>query len=129
MEILRIAGLALLGVFTALLLKGNKGEYSLLIGLAVTLLVCSYVVIHLMEIVRSIESVWNRINADSSFLEILLRVIGISYVTELTSGICKECGYGALAGQVTIAGKMGILLTGFPVFMNLLDFVLKLGGS
>ncbi len=129
MEILRIAGLALLGVFTALILKGGKGEYSLLIGLSMTFLVCGYVVINLLEVVGTIEQVWNRVSGDSSFLHILLRIVGIAYVSELTSGICKECGYAALAGQVTIAGKMGVLLAGFPIFMNLLEFVLELGGS
>lgn len=129
MEMLRIAGLALLGVFTALLLKGSKGEYSLIIGLSVTFLVCGYVVLHLLEVVEAVEAVWDRIQGESSFLHILLRIVGIAYVAELTSAICRECGYAALAGQVTIAGKMGILLAGFPIFMNLLDFVLGLGGS
>jgi len=55
MEILRIAGLALLGVFTALILKGGKGEYSLIIGLSMTFLVCGYVVLNLLEVVHAIE--------------------------------------------------------------------------
>lgn len=129
MEILRIAGLALLGVFTALILKGGKGEYSLIIGLSMTFLVCGYVVLNLLEVVHAMEQVWNRVAGDSNFLHILLRIVGIAYVSELTAGICKECGYVALAGQVTIAGKMGILLAGFPIFMNLLDFVLELGNT
>ena len=124
MEILRIAGLALLGVFTALMLKGGKGEYSLLIGLSMTFLVCGYVVINLLEVVGTIEQIWDRVSGDSNFLHILLRIVGIAYISELTAGICKECGYAALAGQVTIAGKLGILLAGFPIFMNLLEFVL-----
>ena len=127
MEILRIAGLALLGVFTALLLKNGKGEYSLIIGLAMTALVCSYVVMNLLEVVNAIRQVWNSVAGNSEFLHILLRIVGITYVSELTAGICKECGYAVLAGQVAVAGKMGVLLAGFPIFMNLLNFVLELG--
>ncbi len=127
MEILRIAGLALLGVFTALLLKNGKGEYSLIIGLAMTALVCSYVVINLLEVVNAIHQVWNSVAGNSEFLHILLRIVGITYVSDLTSNICKECGYATLAGQVAVAGKMGVLLAGFPIFMNLLNFVLELG--
>ena len=41
--------------------------------------------------------------------DILLRIVGITYISDLTSGICKECGYGVLAGQVAVAGKMGVL--------------------
>lgn len=127
MEILRIAGLALLGAFTAMLLKNGKGEYSTFIGLAMALLVCSYVVLNLLEVVSAIEGMWSRIAGDTSFLHILLRIVGITYISDLTSGICKECGYAVLAGQVAIAGKMGVLLAGFPIFMNLLEFVMGLG--
>lgn len=127
MDILKIAGLAILGVITAMLLKQGKGEYSTIIGLAMALLVCGYVVVNLLDVVAAIESLWRRIAGDTEFLHILLRIIGITYISDLTSGICKECGYGVLAGQVAVAGKMGVLLAGFPIFMNLLEFVLGLG--
>ncbi len=127
MDILKVAGLAILGVVTAMFLKQGKGEYSTIIGLAMALLVCGYVVMNLLDVVKTIETLWQRVAGNTNFLYILLRVIGITYISDLTSGICKECGYSVLAGQVTIAGKMGVLLAGFPIFMNLLDFVLGLG--
>ena len=127
MDILRIAGLALLGAFTATLLKSSKGEFSTLIGLAMAILVCGYVVINLMEVVNGIEGVWRKVAGETEFLHILLRMVGITYIADLTAGICKECGYGVLAGQVAIAGKMGVLLAGFPIFMDLLEFVMELG--
>lgn len=127
MDILRIAGLALLGAFAAMLLKSGKGEYSALVGLAMALIVCGYVVVNLLEVVNTIEKVWSSIAGNTEFLHILLRIVGITYISDLTSSICKECGYGVLAGQVAVAGKMGVLLAGFPIFMNLLDFVMELG--
>lgn len=127
MDILKIAGLALLGVFTAVLLKNGKPEYGTLIGLAMALLVCGYVVINLIEVISTVEDMWSRILADTGFLHILMRVIGITYISDITANICKECGYTALAGQVTIAGKVGVMLSGFPVFMELLEFVMGLG--
>lgn len=44
MEVIKIASLALMGAFTAMLLKQGKGEYSLLIGLAIVFLVSGYVI-------------------------------------------------------------------------------------
>ena len=127
MDILKIAGLAMLGVIIGLMLKSGKGEYSTIIGVAMALLVCGYVVNNLLEVVATIESLWRRVAGNTDFLHILLRIIGITYIADLASGICKECGYGVLAGQVAIAGKMGVLLAGFPIFVNLLEFVLGLG--
>ena len=127
MDILRIAGLALLGAITAMLLKSSKAEFSMIAGLAMALLVCGYVVANLLDVVGKIEEMWGYIVGNTDFLHILLRIVGITYISELTSGICKECGYGVLADQVSVAGKMGVLLAGFPIFMNLMEFVMELG--
>lgn len=127
MDILKIAGLALLGVFTAVLLKSGKTEYGTLLGLVMALLVCGYVVVNLLEVIAVVEEMWSRVSKDKGFLHILLRVIGITYISDITANICRECGYTALAGQVMIAGKVGVMLSGFPVFMELLEFVAGLG--
>ncbi len=129
MEIMKIAGLALLGVFTATLLKHGKGEYSTIIGLVMALFVCSYVISNLLTVVSSVETLWSRIAGRSDVLKILLRMIGITYISELSAGICKESGYQVLSNQVTLAGKIGILLAGFPILLELLEFVTNLGGS
>lgn len=128
MDILKIAGLAVLGAFTALILKNTKAEYSILTGLCMALIVCGYVVVNLLDVMQTIENIWDQMNGNTEFLHILLRIIGITYIADLTAGICKECGYGVLAQQVSIAGKIGVLLSGFPIFVNLLEFVTGLGG-
>ena len=129
MEIIKIASLAVLGVVTALLLKQGKGEYSTLIGLAMSLFICSYVIANLIEVIHTISTIWIKVSSDTHFLSVLLRMIGITYISDLTAGICKETGYQVLANQVTLAGKIGVLLAGFPIFMEVLHFVLKLGGN
>lgn len=129
MEIVKIASMALLGVLTALLLKQVKNEYSVLIGLAMALFICGYVVTYLLEVIRSLEGVWSSVSSGTEVFRLVLRMIGITYISDLTAGICKESGYLVLSNQVTLAGKIGVLLTGFPVLMDLVQYVLKLGGN
>lgn len=129
MEIIKIAALALLGTVTAMLLKQGKGEYSTIVGLAMALLICGYVINNLLQVVSTATSIWNRVSGNVEFLKILLRMIGITYISDLTAGICKESGYQVLSNQVTLAGKIGVLLSGFPIMVELLDFVLSLGGN
>ncbi len=126
MDILQVAGLAILGVFVALLLKETKASYSTLIGIAMALILCGYMLTSLIEVIDILRSVWSVITNNEYFLSILLQVVGITYVCELTTSICKEAGYATLAGQVTMAGKIAVLLVGFPVFQRLLDFILEL---
>ena len=129
MEIVKIASMALLGVLTALLLKQVKNEYSVLIGLAMALFICGSVVTYLLEVIRSLEGVWLSVSSGTEVFQLVLRMMGITYISDLTAGICKESGYMLLSNQVTLAGKIGVLLTGFPVLMDLVQYVLKLGGN
>ena len=127
MDIIKIAGIALLGVMTALLLKEGKQIYSLLIGLAVAVFICMMILNQIVDVTKSIESIWKYVTGNSNVLPLLFRMIGITYIADLTAGICKESGYQVLSNQVTLAGKIGVLLTGFPILMELVDFVLKIG--
>lgn len=126
MEIMKIASLALVGAFVAMLLKQTKGEYSLLIGLLIALFISGYVISNLLEVVSTIETVWNKVAGNTYFLQVLLRMIGITYISDLTGSICKESGYLVLSNQVLLAGKLGVLLTGFPILLELLEFIIKL---
>ena len=46
-------------------------------------------------------------------------MIGITYIAEFASGICKDAGYGSLGSQIEIFGKLSILVTSMPVLLAL----------
>ena len=53
------------------------------------------------------------------YLVTLLKMTGITYGAEFASGICKDAGYGALAKQIEIFGKLTILAVSMPVLLAL----------
>ena len=63
-----------------------------------------------------------------SYLTVLLKAVGATYVCEFCAGICKDAGYGGIAGQVEMLGKLYILLTGMPVLMTLLESIQTIAG-
>ena len=48
-------------------------------------------------------------------------MIGITYVAEFASGICRDAGYGALGNQIQILGKLSVLGVSMPVFLALFE--------
>ena len=50
-----------------------------------------------------------------------MKMVGITYVAEFTSGICKDAGFGALGGQIEIFGKLSILAISTPILLALLE--------
>ena len=55
------------------------------------------------------------------YLNTLLKMTGITYIAEFSSGICKDAGYGALGNQIEIFGKLSILAVSLPVILALLE--------
>ena len=50
-------------------------------------------------------------------------MIGITYVAEFSSGICKDAGYQTIAVQIEIFGKLMILVLSMPILTALLDTI------
>ena len=40
----------------------------------------------------------------------ILKVLGISYITEFASAICQDAGEKSIAGKIELAGKVAIFL-------------------
>ena len=54
---------------------------------------------------------------DAQYLETLLKMIGITYVSEFAAGICKDAGYGAIATQIDIFARLYIMVLSMPVLL------------
>ena len=52
---------------------------------------------------------------------ILQKMLGISYLSEFASSLCKDSGYSSLAGQIEFFGRISILSLSMPVVFSLLE--------
>ena len=52
-----------------------------------------------------------------------MKMIGITYIAEFASGICKDAGFGSLGGQIEMFGKLSMLAVSMPVLLALLETI------
>lgn len=121
MNIVKIAVVGLIAVILALKLKGLNPEYSVYISLVACLFIIFYALTQLTILVGFIEKMSTYIGVDSVYIKVLLKLIGIAYVCEFSSSLCKDTGYGAIASQIEIVGKLSILVVSMPIILALLD--------
>lgn len=123
MDIVKIAVLGIAGVLIALPLKREKGEYSTFI--AITICICIFV--YLLTKVELILEFAGRLEAmipvDGRYIGMLIKMIGITYVAEFATNICKDAGYAAIASQIEIFAKLSILMVSIPVLGVFLEIV------
>lgn len=123
MSVLTIGILGIAGALLAVELKGLKGEYGICLVAAVGLVIFFYGITKLKTVIETIRQVQSYIRLNRMYLEVLLKMIGITYIAEFSSGICKDAGYGSLGSQIEIFGKLSVLAVSMPILLALLDTV------
>lgn len=119
----QIGIIGVLGAVLAVQLKGGKTEYGIYISLAVSIVLFSFIVDRLGIFISTVDQIASYIDMDAGYLSTMLKMIGITYIAEFSSGICRDAGYQTIAGQVEIFAKLTILALGMPVLLALLETI------
>ena len=118
--------IALLGVVTVLLalqFRNQKPEYEMLICLCGGLLIMGFAISKLGGIMRNIRQMQSYVGLDESYYRILIKIIGITYLSEFASDICKDTGHASVGVFIELAGKLSIMAVSMPVILALLDTI------
>ena len=125
-------GLAVVAVMSALLavyLKNVRSEYGLFIAIAICILAMGFGLSKLKYFVDMIETIRSYIGLDGVYIEIILKIIGISYIAEFASDVCKDCGYSSMSNQIQVVGKLTVLCISMPIVLSLLETINGLLGE
>ena len=125
MNILQIAVLAILGVIAAVILKSYKPEFGMFFIIALSFLFLGQGIRLMSEVKTELEVVQSFYRENQYYYKLLFKLIGITYLCEFTSGICKDAGYQPIAAQVELMGKMLILVSGMPVLLTMIETLWK----
>lgn len=120
-EVIKVGAFGIVGVMLALQFKGQKPEYSMYIGFALSILIFCYVLKRAEVIMLQLDIIRKFLGSAEGYLSILLKVIGITYICEFSASICKDAGYVAVADQIEILGKLSVMLAGLPILFSMIE--------
>lgn len=120
---IKAAVIAIAAVLIAVQFKSGKSEYGVYISLTACMIILYLGIKHLETILNMIKKIQGYIKIDSMYFSILIKIIGITYIAEFSANLCKDAGYGAMASQIEIFGKLSILVISMPVLLALLDTI------
>lgn len=123
MDMIKIACLGLAGVMLGLCLRQIKSPLAEMISLATCLLIIFYSLTKLSSVFELINIMDDYFAGQKDYFRILLKIIGITYVSDFAANICKDAGNSAIAGQIEIFGKISILAISSPIILALLETV------
>ena len=126
---IRAAAAVLVAVIMYLVLERNNKEIALLLTVCMCCMIGAAIHRFTEPVIAFVDQLQDtgRINADQ--LEVLLKVVGISFITEITALVCSDAGNGTLGKMLQILSSCVILWLSIPLLSSLLALVQQILGE
>ena len=124
MDIFKIILIALLATVMILIIKQTRPELAALVSIVTITILFVFSIDKIGQVVDLLNRLADRAGISGEFIGIILKIIGIAYVTEFGANICKDVGESAIAAKVQFAGKCVIMVLGISIIGNFVDTVL-----
>lgn len=129
MSALTVCSAGVIASILAVLLKKQNAEYSLILTICTTAIIFTYITGAVVEAITSISDIFSASRMSTVYLTLLLKCVGICFLTEFTSDTCKDAGQATLSSIVVFSGRLFVLITALPLFVELLSMVTELSGG
>ena len=123
MNIVSVVVIGMVGAVLTVTIKQYKPEYAIFTSVITVVIIFSYVLGIILPIISGIKSLLSKTSVSYQHLSILLKTVGICYITQFVSDICKESGQTAIANKIEIAGRVSICFISLPLFNDLISIV------
>lgn len=124
LTVIKVAVIGITGMILSVMLKNTKSEYSVFIGLATAVLLFFYIAARINSIIDDIKNFEKILGINQKYIMALLKMTGITYITEVASGICRDGGASSSATQIEMFGRLSIMGVGMSVIVTLINTIM-----
>ena len=126
MDIVKIIGIGFLTLIITMMLKENKREYAIYAVLIGGAIIICYSLDTIKAIIDFIDNLSNNKGYNSEFISLLLKITGISILTEYAVSICKDSGENAIANKIDFGGKIIVISMSIPIISTTIESLTKI---
>ena len=116
-------GICLTVTLAVIVVRQTKPELAVLVGVAGSVVLFFYILDLLEQVFGVFEYILDSTNIDPKLFGILLKIVGVGYLTEFGANICSDSGNSAVASKILLAGKLTIFVLAIPILTNLIDLI------
>ena len=109
-----------------IIVKQQRPDIAMLISLTAGSIIFILLLGNIKIIASSVENMALKANLESVYITTVLKVIGIAYIAEFGSQVCKDAGEGTIASKIELAGKILIMVLALPILTALMEAILKI---
>lgn len=129
MNTISVLIIGLVGAFFAVFLKQYKPEYALIITVITSIFITISTIGWAVPVISEIKGTLDDASISYSNISILIKSIGICYITQLTADICKDAGQTAIASKIELVGRIALCISAIPLYRDTLLLVKTIIGK
>ena len=126
MILIKIIFIAVITILLSILVSKVNEEYKLyfilIFGIIAVLLIFEELRVH----ISSMLAVFSNYNIKIDNFGILIKIVGIAYICDFVSMICKDLDYESIGKKIEMSGKLIILVYSFDIILKFIDEVFLL---
>lgn len=125
---IQIAAVALITLVLVIFLKNTNKEFAFILVVASSLVLFGLVINDFFDVISRVRDISSGIGNINSYVSLMVKILGITLITQFIIDLCKDSGEAALASQTEIASKIIILIMIMPLFeavINIISGLLK----
>jgi stage III sporulation protein AD len=124
--LMRVVGLGLVGLVVLLVLREENRALTLVLRIALAVGLLMFIVPDMGRVVADLVHLSELARIPVAYLTLLLKVVGISYLTVFVAQLATDSGEANVGTRVELAGKIAILLLAIPLIASITETVLKM---
>ncbi len=121
---LRVAGFALAAALLAMTVRTTRKEAGAAVALAAGLMLFFAAITQLTTVAQALRTLSERAGLGDGTLKLLMKMLGIAYVTEFAVQACKDVGEEGIAAKASLCGKLMLVGLTLPMLLEIADLVL-----
>ncbi len=122
-ELFKIIGVAFVTALSALLLKSTKPELSFAVTVTGVIVMLLFIIDGIQSTISVFATIAQMTGIENGLIKVLVKIIGVGYLTEFGAGILNDFGSNAVADKVVLGGKITIVVLSLPILEGLLTMV------
>lgn len=119
-------GIGLVAMTIAVLLRQQRPEMAMLLSVVASVIIFLLMVGRIGNVIEILQSLADRAQVNRFYLGTVLKIIGVAYIAEFGSQVCRDAGESAIASRIEFAAKILIMVMALPIIAAVVESVLRL---
>lgn len=120
MDTVKICVFGIMCAIICVLVKHYRSEFSMPAKLGSIILIFGIVITMLSPVFTYLKELMGN-TLSSEYSAIIIKALGIGYLTQISSELCRESGEGTIATGIETVGKIELIVLSFPLISKIIS--------